>query len=167
MEISGATNLIGTTLSSSFTRPITFRRRHHSPPYSIICDFLGGLLLNDIFSQDSQNWDFYCPKTLNVHIFFKSTFLEHAKVISYNPQKDLSNNVLHAPIGDHLTFALKGFMVENQISNLILGPSFDHNSCISGLNEQCEGILNIYTSKSSNCIMGAQFGVCLPFQLRF
>ncbi len=35
-------------------------------------------------------------------------------------------------------------MVGNQIPNLILVSSFDHNSCISNLNEQWEGILGIY-----------------------
>jgi hypothetical protein len=28
---------------------------------------------------------------------------EHAKAISYNPQKDFFNDVLHTSIGDHLT----------------------------------------------------------------
>jgi hypothetical protein len=45
------------------------------------------------------------------------------------------NNILHAPIGDHLIPALKSFVVENQIPTLIFDLSFDHNSCISGLNE--------------------------------
>jgi len=33
-------------------------------------------------------------------------------------------------------FDLKGFMVKNQISNLIPNPSFDHNSCILSLYKQ-------------------------------
>ncbi len=68
---------------------------------------------------ESQNWDYYCPKTLDVHIFFKSIFFfENVKAIIYNPQNDLSNNVLHALIRAHLTHAFKGFMVKSQISNL-------------------------------------------------
>jgi hypothetical protein len=50
--------------------------------------------------------------------------------ISYNSQKDLSNGVLHAPIGDDLTFFLKGFVVKSQVPNLTPNPSFDHNLCI-------------------------------------
>jgi hypothetical protein len=38
----------------------------------------------------------------------KQTYLEHVKAISYIPQKDLSNGVLHALIVDHLTPALRG-----------------------------------------------------------
>jgi hypothetical protein len=34
-------------------------------------------------------------------------------------------------------------MVESQIPILIPAPSFDHNLCKLGLNEQCEGTLNI------------------------
>jgi hypothetical protein len=92
---------------------------------------------------ESQNWDFCCPETLDARIFFKTSYLEHEREISYSPQKDLSNGVLHAPIGDHLALALKGFMVRNQIPNLTPNLSFDHNSCILGLNEQCEGTLNL------------------------
>jgi hypothetical protein len=62
-------------------------------------------------------------------------------------QKDLSKGVLHAPIIDHLTLALKGFVVGNQIINLTPNPSFDHNSCILYLNEQCNNILGIYISR--------------------
>jgi hypothetical protein len=58
------------------------------------------------------------------------TFLKHEKALSYSLQKDLSKGVLHAPIGDHLIFALKGFLVRSQIPNLIFGLSFDHNSYI-------------------------------------
>jgi len=42
----------------------------------------------------SQNWDFCYPKTLDIHIFLKSSFFfENLKAISYSPQKDLSNGV--------------------------------------------------------------------------
>jgi hypothetical protein len=39
--------------------------------------------------------------------------LEHAKATSYNPQKNISKGVFHAPIKEHLTPALKGFAVRN------------------------------------------------------
>ncbi len=137
-----------TTSNTSFTWPTTFGRRHHCPPYNIFYEFLRGLHPNGIFSQDSQNWNFYCPKALDIHIFFKSTILEHVITLSYSPQKVLSNGVLHAPIKDHLTFALKGFVVGSQNFNLTPTLSFDHSSCISRLNEQCKGISSIYNSRT-------------------
>jgi hypothetical protein len=50
----GVTDLVGTTSSTSFTRPATFGRRHHSPPYSIFCASLWGLHPNVTFPHDSQ-----------------------------------------------------------------------------------------------------------------
>jgi hypothetical protein len=61
--------------------------------------------------------------------------------------KKYFQHALHAPIGDHLTPILRGFLVRNQIPNLTLGPSFDHNSCILSLNEQCKDTLNMYISR--------------------
>jgi hypothetical protein len=69
--------------------------------------------------------------------------LEHAKGISYSPQKYFSKGVLHALIKNDLTLVVRGFVVRSQIPNLTLGPSLDHNSFISCINEQCEGILSI------------------------
>jgi hypothetical protein len=68
--------------------------------------------------------------------------LEDVKIISYNPQIDISNSVWHAPIGVHLALALKEFVIRSQIPNLNLDLSFDHNLCILNLNESCEGTLN-------------------------
>jgi hypothetical protein len=59
------------------------------------------------FSQDSQVF-------LKLWMFISSsnqTCLEHAKVISYNPQKDLYNGVLHTLISDHLTLFARGFVI--------------------------------------------------------
>jgi len=92
----------------------------------------------------SQNWDFCYPKTLHIHIFFKTTCLEHARAISYSLQKVPSNGVLHTLIGNHLTSYLKGFLVRSQILNLTPNLSFDHNSCSLGLNEQYEGIRHLH-----------------------
>jgi len=50
----GVVNLVRTNLSTSFTWLATFKRKHHSPSYNILCDFLWGLHLNNIFSHDSQ-----------------------------------------------------------------------------------------------------------------
>jgi hypothetical protein len=48
--------------------------------------------------------------------------------------------------------------------NLTPAPSFDHNSCKLGRNEQFEGTLSIYVSKNSNGVMGTQFGVSFSNQ---
>jgi hypothetical protein len=37
--------------------------------------------------------------------------LEHEKALFYSLQTDISNDVLHAPIRNHLTLALKRFVV--------------------------------------------------------
>jgi hypothetical protein len=80
-----------------------------------------------------------CPKILDIRIFFKSNMFKTCMENILFFQKDLSNTILHPPIEDHLTFALRGFVVRNQIPNLTFDPSFDHNSCISYLNEKYEG----------------------------
>jgi hypothetical protein len=61
-------------------------------------------------------------------------YLKHYREISYIPQKGLSNGVLHAPIRDHLTFVLRGLVIESQFFNLTLSLSFYHNSCNLHLN---------------------------------
>ncbi len=80
----GVIDLIRTTSNINFTRPTTFGRRHHTPPYIILYASPWRLHLNVIFLWDSQNWDFCCPKTLNIHIFFKSNqFWEYEGNILY------------------------------------------------------------------------------------
>ncbi len=131
---------IGTISSTSFTQPITFGRRHHYPPYSILCDYLWGLHPNEFFSPRLPSGS---PKivtfvVLKLWMFICSsnqTCLKHEREISYSLQKDLSKNVLRASIKDYLTPNIKGFVIVSQIPNLTLGPSFDHNWCILGLNE--------------------------------
>jgi hypothetical protein len=47
-----------------------------------------------------------------------------------------------------LTPTFKRFVVRSQISNLTPAPFFDHNSWKSSLNEQYEGTLSIYNSRT-------------------
>jgi hypothetical protein len=47
--------------------------------------------------------------------FSNQACFEHVKAIMHSPQKDISNDLLHVPIKDHLTLALKGFVIKNQI----------------------------------------------------
>jgi hypothetical protein len=53
--------------------------------------------------------------------------LENKRALSYSSLKDLSNNVLHALIKDHLTLFLKRFVVGSQIKILTFALSFAHN----------------------------------------
>jgi hypothetical protein len=100
---------------------------------------------------ESQNWVFYYLNTLDIHIFFKSNIFGTCGALYDNFKKDLSNGVLHTLIGDYLTPALRGFMVQSQIPNLTSAPSFGHNSCILGLHEQYENNLGVYTSRPFQC----------------
>ncbi len=102
------------------------------PPYNIICDSLWVYNPNDKFKKKIET--LVVPKLWTLISSSNQTFLEHVKALPYSLEKDLSK-LYHAPIGNHLTPALRGFMVKNQIPNLIFTPYFDHNSCISCLNE--------------------------------
>jgi hypothetical protein len=82
-----------------------------------------------------QNWNSCFLETWMLIYPSKQVCLEHTRTIFYIPKKDLSNGVLHAPIKYHFTLILRGFVVRSQIGNLTPNLSFDHNSCILGLNE--------------------------------
>jgi hypothetical protein len=87
---------------------------------------------------------FIIPKFWLFIYFSNQTCLEHVKAISHSLQKNIYNGAWHAPIRAYLTLAIKEFVVKNQILNLTLDSSFDHNSCISNFNEQCVDTLGIY-----------------------
>jgi hypothetical protein len=72
--------------------------------------------------------------------FSNQIYFENSRVISYSPQKDISNGVYHAPIRAHLTLDFKGFVVKSQILNSTLALSFDHNSCKLNLNDNARAL---------------------------
>jgi hypothetical protein len=123
---SGVADLIRTTSSTSFTWPATFERKHHSPPYSILCASMWGLHPNVTFPQDSQmgvpklglllSQNFRHSYISQINFFLK---MRRRHLITQN---DLSNDVLHTLIQVHLTHAFKRFVVRSQISNLT--PTF-------------------------------------------
>ncbi len=88
------------------------------------------------------------PKLWTLISFSNQVFFECAKTLSYSSLKYLSNNIQHTPIGLHLTPTSKGFVVGIQIAQFDSRPSFDHNSCKLGLNDQFKGALIIYTSRT-------------------
>jgi hypothetical protein len=96
-----------------------------------VCDSLQGLYPNGIFLGT-----LVVLKLWTIIFSSNQTCLDHARVISYSPQKEFSNDVLHFPISNLFTFVLRGFVVGSQIPNLIPNLSFDHNSCFSYLDEQ-------------------------------
>jgi len=75
----------------------------------------------EIPKWESQIGTLVVPKIWKLISFSNQIFLKHAKEISYNLQKDLSNSVSHAPIRYHLTLVLKGF------GTLDPDLSYDHN----------------------------------------
>jgi len=127
-------DIVRTTSNTSFTWLTTFGGRHHSPLYSILNDYPWGLHPNGIFflgliSENSKIGTFVVPKTWMLISSSNQAFLEHARGLAYIPQKYIFNGVFHSLIKNHLTFALKGFVVGSQIPNLTPSFSFDHNSC--------------------------------------
>jgi hypothetical protein len=111
-----------------------------------------------LFTRVTSKWHFF-PKTPKIGTFVVQKFwmlifspnqacLEHVRALSSYAKKNLSKGVSYAWIRNHLTVVLRGFLIGSQIFNLIPTPSFDHNSCILGLNEQCKGTLGIYTLRN-------------------
>jgi hypothetical protein len=67
---------------------------------------------------------FDIPKFWMFISFSNQALLENTREISYSLQKDLSNGIFHASIKDHLIPPLRGFLVGNQIPNLIPNVRF-------------------------------------------
>jgi hypothetical protein len=64
-----------------------------------------------------------------------------------NPLWELFNAMSHYPSARRERVDSRLLVVENQIANLTPGPSFAHNLGYICPNDQCEAILNIYTSR--------------------
>jgi hypothetical protein len=149
---SGAIDLIRITLSTSFTRPTTFGRRHHSPPYSIIYASPWGLHPNVTFPRYSQVG---VPKLgLLLSQNFRRSYLSQIKSVwKYEgtilcPSKRSFQRCIARRNQSSFEPYFQGVCGQESNSRFEYCPFFfNHNSCKSSLNEQCEGTLSIYVSK--------------------
>jgi hypothetical protein len=66
---------------------------------------------------------------------------------SCSPRRDLFNDVSHSSIGQYGRVDSWLLVVESQTASLTPGASFAHNLGCRCPNRQCEGILDIYTSR--------------------
>jgi hypothetical protein len=64
-----------------------------------------------------------------------------------SPCQDLSNEVSHFQFGGRKKVDFRLLVVGSQTASLTPGPSFAHNLGFRCPNDQCEGILDIYTSR--------------------
>jgi hypothetical protein len=64
-----------------------------------------------------------------------------------SPLGELSNAVLHSPIARQEWVDSRLLVVGSQTASLTPGPSFAHNLGFRCPNDQCEAILDIYTSE--------------------
>jgi hypothetical protein len=138
---SDATDLIGTTLSTSFTQPVTFRRRHHSLPYSILRASPHGLHPNVTFPQDSQNWE--CTwESLGFHPLHSLAFVK----VCFTPKHIIS---LMGLCTSHLVantmLGLQQFHVHIDASFLTIGAMMSQN--LIGMTDQL-----VYVSRHLNKI---------------
>ncbi len=117
---------------------------HHLPPYSILCSSRRRLHPNGTNSRDSQVgvpglWELITPDS---HIRSWQGLNQ-----SCSPRRDLSNAVSHSQNGCQEEVDSRLLVVGSQTANLIPGPSFAHNLGCRCPNDQCEAILDIYTSR--------------------
>jgi hypothetical protein len=117
---------------------------HHLPPYSILYTTPLRLHPNGSFSRDSQVgvpalWELISPDY--------GVWLQRGLNQSCSPRQDLSNAVSHFQFGGREEVDSRLLVVGSQIASLTPGSSFAHNLGCTCPNDQCEAILDIYTSR--------------------
>jgi hypothetical protein len=125
---------------------------HHLPPYSILCVRPWRLHPNDTFSRDSQSG---VPKLSWFRlmglwaIITSHPYLRSGRGLNQtcSPPRELSNAMSHSPWWRQIWVDSRLLVVGSQTANLTPGPSFAHNVGYGCLNDSCEAILNIYTSR--------------------
>jgi len=104
-------------------------------------DYIQMLLFLRTPKWESQNWNSYCLKFLDIHVFFNlSIFWAHNGFI-------LAHKKIFLAVYSTLQLDLIWPLLSRDLWNFTLALSFDHNSCKSSWNEQCESTLSIYTSR--------------------
>jgi len=69
-----------------------------------------GYIQMTLFLETPKIGTFVVQKLWMFIFFSNQACLEHVRALSFSPQKVLSKSVLHAPIKDHLTPTLRGFV---------------------------------------------------------
>jgi hypothetical protein len=130
-----------------------FGGSHHLPPYSILCSSPWELHPNGTFSQDSQEG---VPKLSRAGLPGLWTHttpgfnlrLEWGLNQSCSSPRELSNASSHSIYRRWEEVDSRLLVVGSQTANLTPGPSFAHNLGWKCSNDQCEAILDIYTSRT-------------------
>ncbi len=127
-------------------------RCHHHPPYGILCITPLHPHPSGCLSRDSQNGvpklsRFWTPGTLEHHSFSPRPLIGRALNQTCSPLWKLSNVVSHSPNARRERVDSRLLVVGSQTANLTPGPSFAHNLGYKCLNDQCEAISDIYTSR--------------------
>jgi hypothetical protein len=125
---------------------------HHLPPYSILCSSPRELHPNGTFSRDSQVG---VPKLSRVGVPELWELISPDRRVwsrrglnqSYSSLRELSNDMSHSRIRCREEVDSRLLVVGSQTGNLTPGPSFAHNLGYICPNDQCEAILDIYTSR--------------------
>ncbi len=127
-------------------------RCHHHTPYSILCIRPWEWHPNGSFSRDSKSgvpklswfgllglWDFVAPRPN----------LRSGRGLNQtcSPQREFSNAMSHSRSTRREQVDSRLLVVRNQTANLTPDPSFTHNLGCKCPNDQCEAILDIYTSR--------------------
>ncbi len=124
---------------------------HHLPPYSILCASPRGPHPNCFLSWDSQVGvpKLHQPKLpqlwgrITSSVDFRS---QCSLKQSCNPRRDLFNGMSQVAFTQENRVDSRLLVVRSQNANLTPDLSFAHNLCFRCPNEQCEPILDIYTS---------------------
>jgi len=128
---------------------------HHLPPYSILYSSPRELHPNGYFPGTPKLESRNCPETVPVGVPGLCELITPDCRVwsrrrlnqSCSPCRDLSNSVSHSPFGGREEVDSRLLVVGNQTASLTPGISFAHNLGCRCPNDQCEGILDIYTSR--------------------
>ncbi len=131
------------------------RGSHHLSPYSILCNAPLRLHPNGSFPGTPKLESRNCPEIVPVGVpgLWElitpdcQVWLRRGLNQSYNPCRDLSNDLSNSQFGGREEVDSQLLVVGSQIASWTPGPSFAHNLGYRCPNGQCEAIFNIYASR--------------------